>query len=154
MPFFSNVRLHTLPSWTTIYYGAEKLTVMTTKYSTKHTRRHRESTRNKVQGTHAQRTTQTLAGKGHGPRQTGLQTRKQVQGTRIRVENTRTQKGICGASARTRIPDVPQPLFMTGRFLNMTCRHFCGNFCMSRGGGEREVKWRLILLWLVKEIMQ
>jgi hypothetical protein len=55
---------------------------MSTKCETKPTRRHRDSTRSKVQGTHAQRartsTTQTLAGTGYGPRHTGMPARKQV----------------------------------------------------------------------------
>ena len=55
---------------------------MSTKCKTKPTRRHRDSTRSKVEGTHTQKahasTTQTLAGTGHGPRHTGIQACKQV----------------------------------------------------------------------------
>jgi len=57
-------------------YETGKLTVLSTKCKSKHRRRHRHSTRNQVQDTHAQRacasTTHTLS----------EQTRKQVQGTR------------------------------------------------------------------------
>jgi len=69
-----------------IGWGNSPQLSMTTKCKTKHTRRHRKSTRKKVQGTRAQRAraniTHALAGTGYLPRLTGWQTRKQGQGTR------------------------------------------------------------------------